>query len=592
MSLFSELKRRNVLRAGALYVAALWALAQGFAQLLPLFGDFDWVARWLVIAGLIGFPFCIGLAWFYEFTPEGLRRESQIDTADSTAHRTSRKLDYAIIGMLVIAVVLLLADRVALHYDGNEIIAPSDRSIAVLPFVNLSSEPEQEYFSDGISEDLLNLLARIPQLRVTARTSSFSFKGKDIPIPEIARQLRVAHVLEGSVRKSGNTVRVTAQLVDAATGTQLWSQRYDRNADDIFAIQDEIAADVVRQLRVTLLGASPRSRQTDPQAYALYLQAVQLGRQHTADAYQRSDALYHQALAIDEGYAPAWDGLARNAINEAGIGLLSAREGVARARAAATKSLQIDPDYAPAHARLGWVAVIGDSDLAAAARHYQRALAIDPTDLTVLGSSATLLGTLGRQDQRLALEKAIVRRDPVNVTALANLGTAQLGAGRYDEAIASLGTALSLSPERAGAHYSIGVALLLKDDPQAALARMEQEPNDAWRMIGLALAHHALGTTPEADAALAALVAKFGADWPYNIAYVHAFRDEPDAAFGWLAKAIESGDTGLGEAAGERLFDNIRADPRWLAFLRTIGRAPEQLADIEFTVPLPEAATP
>ncbi len=203
-----------------------------------------------------------------------------------------------------------------------------------------------------------------------------------------------------------------------------------------------------------------------------------------------------------------------------------------------------------------------------------------------------MLGALGRQNQRLALEKAIVRRDPVNVTALANLGTAQLGAGRYDDAIASLGTALSLSPERAGAHYSIGVALLLKDDPQAALARMEQEPNDAWRMVGLALVHHALGNTPEADAALAALIAKFGEDWPYNIAYVHAFRDEPDAAFGWLAKAVESGDTGLGEAAGERLFDNIRVDPRWLAFLRTIGRAPEQLADIQFTVPLPEAHTP
>ncbi len=588
--LFAELKRRNVLRAGALYVAAVWALAQGLAQLLPLFGDFDWVVRWLVIAGLIGLPFCIAFAWFYEFTPQGLKRESQVDPADSVAHRTSRKLDYAIIGALAIAVVLLLTDRVALWHDGNEKAVVPERSIAVLPFADMSPGKDQEYFSDGISEELLNLLARIPELEVTARTSSFSFKGKDIAIPAIAKQLHVAHVLEGSVRKAGNTVRITAQLIDAATDTPLWSQTYDRTLDDIFAIQDEIAADVVKQLKLTLLGAPPKTRSTDPEGYALYLQAVQLGRQHTADAYQQSDALYRQALAIDPRYAPAWDGLARNLINESGIGLLSAKQGVTDARAAAIKALAIDPDYAPAHARLGWIAAIGDNDLAAAAQHYQRALALDPTDLGVLGSSATLLRSLGRLNQRLALDQAVVRRDPVNVTALANLGAAQLWAGRFDEAIASLGTALSLSPERAAAHYAIGVALLLKGDAKAALAQMEREPNTAWRMIGLALAYHALERKSEADAALAALIAKFGKDWPYNIAYVYAFRGEANESFTWLAKAVELGDPGLGEVATERLFDHIHADPRWLAFLHTIGRAPEQLAKIEFNVSLPEAA--
>ena len=180
----------------------------------------------------------------------------------------------------------------------------------MLPFVNMSRDKDQEYFSDGISEELLNLLAKIPQLQVTARTSSFSFKGKEIAIPEIARTLHVAHVLEGSVRKAGNSVRITAQLINAGTDTHLWSQTYDRKLDDIFAIQDEIAADVVKQLKVTLLGAAPKARTTDPEAYALYLQAVQLGRQGTAEAFKQSDALYRKVLAIDPRYAPAWDGLA------------------------------------------------------------------------------------------------------------------------------------------------------------------------------------------------------------------------------------------------------------------------------------------
>ena len=208
----------------------------------------------------------------------------------------------------------------------------------------MSEDKANEFFSDGISEELLNLLAKVPQLQVAARTSSFSFKGKGIEIPEIARTLHVAHVLEGSVRKAGDSVRITAQLVKAGTDTHLWSQTYDRKLDDIFTIQDEIAADVVKQLKVTLLGAAPKARTTDPKAYALYLQAVQLGRQSTAEAFKQSDTLFRKVLAIDPRYAPAWTGLSRNVSNEASIGLLSNKEGYAQAREAATKALAIDPE--------------------------------------------------------------------------------------------------------------------------------------------------------------------------------------------------------------------------------------------------------
>src|SRR5580765_4342303 len=310
-SLFAELRRRNVLRAGAFYVAAVWALAQGIAQLGPAVGAPEWTTRWFLVAAVIGFPFWLAFSWFYEWTPQGLRRDSEVELDASTTRQQRRKLDVAIIAALAIAVVLLLTNTfvwrkgAGLRDDADDTPA-SAQSIAVLPFVDMSSAKDQEYFSDGISEELLNLLAKIPQLQVTARTSSFSFKGKNVEISEIARALHVEHVLEGSVRKAGNSVRITAQLIKAGTDTHLWSQAYDRKLDDIFAIQDEIAADVVKQLKVTLLGAAPKARTTDPEAYALYLQAVQLGRQVTAKAFQQSDALYRKVLAIDPRYAPAW----------------------------------------------------------------------------------------------------------------------------------------------------------------------------------------------------------------------------------------------------------------------------------------------
>jgi len=502
-------------------------------------------------------------------------------------HRAHVRWAAVAIGLLVIGAIVA-AFMIVSRRPTTSLTAIPEKSIAVLPFVNMSDEKSNEYFSDGISEELLNLLAKIPQLQVTARTSSFAFKGKETGIPEIARTLHVAHVLEGSVRKAGNSVRITAQLIKAGTDTHLWSQTYDRKLDDIFAIQDEIAADVVKQLKVTLLGAAPKARTTDPEAYALYLQAVQLGRQFTAEAFQQSDALLHKVLAIDPRYAPAWYALARNFGNETGQGLLPGKEGFAQAREAAVKALTIDPDYAPAHAQLAWIAMYGDSDLAGAALHLERALALDPADLRVLTTSATLLQSLGRLDETLALEEAAVRRDPVNVTALFNLGYHQRMAGRLDAAIASFRTVLSLSPSNGGAHCQLGVALLLKGDAKGALAEIEQETSEIYKMIGLPMAYHALGRKADSDAALAALIAKYEKDGPSNIASVYAYRGEADQAFEWLDKAVEYGDGGLGEIVTDNLFDKIHADPRWLAFLRKIGKAPEQLAKIEFKVTLPQ----
>jgi serine/threonine protein kinase/Flp pilus assembly protein TadD len=459
-----------------------------------------------------------------------------------------------------------------------------EKSIAVLPFRNLSEDKDSAFFADGIQEELLNLLSKVPQLQVAARTSSFSFKGKPIEIPEIARKLHVANVLEGSVRKSGDQLRITAKLIRAAEGYHLWSETYDRKLDDIFKIQDEIAGEVVKQLKVTLLGAVPTVRQTDPKAYALYLQAVQVGRQFTPEAYTQSDALYRQVLEIDPRYAPAWHELARNFINKANDGLLPNSEGYARAREAEEKALSIDPNYGPAHAGLGRIAM-SNNDFVSAAKHFERALALDPGDLSALGN-INFFRSLGRLQEALALSEAIVRRDPVNVIALNTLGVAQQINKQFDAAITSFRSVLSLSPG-GGAHYNLCEVMLLKGDAPAALAEIEAEKREVWRLIGLPMAYHALGRKTESDAALATLLAK-NEEWaPYNIAYIYAFRGDADKAFEWLDKAVQYQDPGLINIAAENLFDKIHSDSRWLAFLRKIGRAPEQLAKIQFKVTLP-----
>src|SRR6476469_2519688 len=357
---FVELKRRNVVRMAGLYLVAAWLLTQVAGTVLPMFGAPDWLPRTIVILLAIGFIPALIFSWAFELTTEGLKRDAEVPIEESIAPQTARRLDRMIIAVLLLAVSyfaldkFVLAPRRQLAQQRNESVSTDAPSIAVLPFVNMTSDKEQDYFSDGLSEELLSLLSKIPNLKVAARTSSFSFKGKGVEIPEIARQLRVANVLEGSVRTSGDQLRITAQLIRAAEGYHLWSQTYDRKMDDIFKIQDEIAGEVVKELKVKLLGAAPKVRTTDPQAYALFLPARELGRQHTPEAFTKSDALFRQVLEIDPRYAPAWNGLARNFVNKAGAGLVPSQEGFARGREATEKALAIDPDYAPAHAGLGF----------------------------------------------------------------------------------------------------------------------------------------------------------------------------------------------------------------------------------------------
>jgi len=465
--------------------------------------------------------------------------------------------------------------------------APDPKSIAVLPFANMSADKEQDYFSDGIAEELLNMLAQLPALRVAARTSSFFFKGQHVELQEIARKLNVAHLLEGSVRKAGNRVRITAQLIHAADGYHLWSQTWDRTLDDIFAVQDEIAAAVVAQLKVTLLGGAPKKKTFDPAAYALFLQARELSRHDTASGYEQAIALHKRALEIDPKLALAWDGLAYCYFFQVTNDLRSNEEGDRLVREAVGNALAIDPTLAVSHAKLGTVAMTYDNDAAAAARHYEHALALEPTNTDIMADAINLARGLGRLDLAVVLAEYVVEHDPISSLGHARLGSAYFRVGRHDEAIASMRTALRLSPGRGQTHYAISHVLLAKGDPNAALAEIKLEPGESWRLDGLAIVHHALGQKAESDAALAELIRKSEIEAAWNIAYVIAYRGETDLAFEWLEKAIFYKDPGLSDTAVQWQFKSLHQDPRWLPFLRKIGRAPEQLAAIKFDIKLP-----
>jgi len=462
----------------------------------------------------------------------------------------------------------------------------SDKSIAVLPFVNMSDDASNEFFSDGISEELLNLLAKIPELRVISRSSAFSYKGKDFKISDVGRELKVAHVLEGSVRKAGSQVRITAQLIRVDDDMHVWSETYDRSLDNIFAIQDEIAAKVVDQLKVTLLAQAPHAQETDPEAYALYLQARQLGRQNTVESLEQSNDLYQRALAIDPNYAPAWSGLCANYSNQANNGLLPPGQGYSLAREAAEKALTIDPDYALAHAGLGFIAMYFDNDLVAAARHYERAMALEPGNLAILGGAASLLFTLGRLEESIALDEYTNARDPVNPISYGNLGSSYLSAGRWDATISAAQTALRLSPGYISARYYMGLALLFKGEAEAALAAFEQEKDEEYRVKGQALALHDLGRQAEFEVRLQELIERWGDQWPSEVAHVYAYAGDTETAFQWLEKSsAEEDGTFIPQSPFLR---SLREDARWLPLLETIGKSPEQLAAVEFKVILPK----
>ncbi len=578
MSFFSELRRRNVFRVALLYMVASWLIMQMADVGVSLLGLPDWTGRFVVLLLFIGFPLVMVFSWAYEITPEGLKREKDVPRDASITAETARKLNTAVIALLLVAVAGLIADRLIPEQSAPpaepvaetpaDAAGPSAQSIAVLPFVNMSADQENEYFSDGLAEELLNLLAKIPDLQVAARTSAFSFKGSDASIPEIAGKLNVAHVLEGSVRKSGDQIRITAQLIKAADGYHVWSETWDRRLIDVFAIQDEIAALVVDALKVSLLGDLPHARVTDPAAYDLYLQGKAAAQLFTEEGFQRSTQLLTEALAIDPEYAEAWVELGTTITNQTGWGLLPNEEGFERASRAAERALAIEPDNARALSSLGWKKMYHERDFEEAARLIQRAYRIEPGNASVLNAYAVLNGVFGKRERMISLYEDALERDPYAMSVLGNLSSAYTVAERYADTETLLERMREISPASNTIVATESFLRWFRGNAEAALDGFT-ELGGSMGDFGQAISLYDLGRDEEAAAIVEAMAAND--ESLALVAVWHALAGEDDKAFESLDRAYEIGDDELIEIRMYAVLDRLYDDPRWEALLEKIG---------------------
>ena len=468
--------------------------------------------------------------------------------------------------------------------------APRDQetpSIAVLPFINMSRDEDNEYFADGLSEELLNVLTKIRGLRVASRTSAFSFKGKDVDIPTVAQKLNVATVLEGSVRKSGKRVRITAQLIEVASDSHLWSETYDRELEDIFAVQDDIAQSVVKELRAALLGepaetaavktAAAEVRQAatgrgdNPEAFQLYLQGKFFGERITQVDTDKAIELFQRALAIDPNFALAWAGLSRVHQLQAGYGFAPIDEGYERARDAAQHALRLAPDLVEAHIELGLILEGHDWKWAAAGASFRRALELAPGDAHALRAAAGHARILGRLDEALELVRKAIALDPLSARTHRQAALIYVMANRLDDAAAAFRLAIDLAPNAGLAHAFLAITRLMQGRNEEAVALAEAESHDVFRNVALAMIRHAQGRAAESEAALQTLIDGFGWTAAYQVAEVHAYRGDVEKAFEWLERAFAQRDPGVMFTATDRFLQPLHTDPRWQPFLQRMG---------------------
>jgi len=411
----------------------------------------------------------------------------------------------------------------------------------------------------------------VPDLKVIARTSSFAFKGEKVEIAEIAQKLNVAHVLEGSVRKSGDKLRVTAQLIRAADSTQLWSETYDRPLDDIFAMQDEIAGAIVQTLQIRLAGGELSRRKGGTQnleAYQLYLRSRSAMYQTTRSSLHVADDYVEQAIKLDDGYGLAWSQRAWILIQTTQNGWLDPTEGYERVRQLAQHALQLSPDLAEAHAALMFVYRTLDWDWAAAESEGQRALAIDPTNPDALDVAGALSYTLGRWDDAERQLRSALVRDPLNIFVLTDLAITYYFAGRYAESEGMYRRVLEQAPQSAFAPSWLGKTLLAEGKPEEALAMLQQEIDEGDRLAYLPIFLEAVGRKAEADDALQAQIAQWGDTCAVCVARTYAYRGDRDRALEWLERGYKQKDVSLVLIVGEPLLKNLADDPRYRAFLR------------------------
>jgi TolB-like protein/Flp pilus assembly protein TadD len=522
---------------------------------------------------------------------DAVPQKFQQATPTSAAERPARRRNVGWIAAL--ALVAILAAGAAYYFASHrpKSAAIPEKSIAVLPLVNSTGDPANEYFSDGMSEEFISTLSRLQELKVVGRTSSFQFKGKTDDSKTIGEKLGVYYLLEGSVRKSADRVRIAVALIKSGDGANVWSETYDRELKDIFAVQSEIAGAVAKQLKVALLGNNGQTAQLttagtpsnqNVEAYNALLQGNFYYNRITAEDTRKAIGYYEEAIRLDPRYALAYADLSINALNlattYAGLATKEREEAIAKAHASAKRALDLDPNLADAHRTQGVILELLDFNFAAAEAELRRAFELAPHNAGVTSNLASLLSNLGRLDEAIALGQRAIALDPLRGTFHYALAHDLIALGRYDEAEAEMRKAIELQPQSAQNYLDLAIIQILRGNPSAAVELAKQETDPFWRTYALALAYFANGDRAEADAALKKLIDENADESGSQIAEVYALRKEPEKMFEWLEHAWTTHDAGVIQLLYQPFGLAYKDDPRFISFAQKIGVMPKAAA--------------
>jgi len=593
---FSELKRRNVYKVAVAYGVAAWLTIQAASIFFPAFNAPQWAMQIVILILVVGFPIALVFSWAFEITPEGIVRESEIDPAKSIARKTGRKIVAITAVVAVIATGLFVfrmvgTDRRAGRSGDSEIegrrnASLPQKSIAVLPFVDLSQAHDQEYFCDGISEEILDALAKVEGLRVVARTSSFSFKGKNADVGEIAQKLNVQNILEGSLRREGNRIRVTAQLVSARDGFHIWSDTFERELQGVFAVQDEITRSIVDALKMKLAVVPPAHARQNTEAYDLYLQGLYLSNKSDEESLRKSLSLFQRALDIDPNFARAWTGIAKVWLSLADA-YVRPLEAYPRVKEAASRALALDERDAEAHCYLGETKRILDRDLAGEEAELKRALEIDPNSAPAhlfMALVKTVQGDLAEGVKEIQEAERFDPMAPVICTFAVGI---YLAADRIDDAIEAGKRILQIDPNYVYVDPSLANAYRKEGDFQKAIALYEKgQAITHFPSVGLAITYAKMGRHEDARRILDQLIEKSHQQYVAAdlIATVYAALGEKDEAFRWLDRAFDEHSATMVSFTFSPEFRPLRSDPRFADLLRRLGIDPAKLLNRQKTL--------
>jgi TolB-like protein/Flp pilus assembly protein TadD len=580
---FAELKRRNVYKVAIAYGVVAWLLIQIATQVFPFFEIPNWTVRLIVLLIVIGFPIALIIAWAFELTPEGLKRTETIDAEHQPTRSRKRAWIYVVAIAGAMSVVLFFLGRyTATNKQSGSTDIPA-KSIAVLPFANLSQDPDNAYFADGIQEEILSRLSKIGDLRVISRTSTQRYKSAPDNLSEIANKLGVAHILEGTVQKAADRVRVNVQLINAENDSHLWSDRYDRKLTDIFAVETEIATKIAAALQAKLTGAEQQALSSVPtensEAHQFYLKGRYYWNRRGEEGLKKATEYFEQAIKADPNYALAYAGLADSyaLLGFHGYGALPPAEAVPKAKVAAEKALQIDETLAEAHASLAYAKEEYDWDVAGAEREYKRAIELNPNYATAHQWYAVHLAVRGRYAEAIAEIKQAQGLDPLSLVINMNVGWVFYFARQYDEAVEQCRKTLELDPNFPAAHWMLGQAYRQKGVYDEAIAEFQKaldlSGGDPTALAALGHGYAVAGKRSEAEKILNELkeLSKRRYFPQYFIALIYVGLDNKNQAFESLEKAFAERSANLTVLKAEPMFDPLRSDARFQALLQRVG---------------------